>query len=321
MEPIIPPVDPNLLMTELNESKFLRNTNNGRNKIYVITAHDSPNLMREICRLREITFRDAGGGTGKALDIDEFDTMEVPFHQLMVWNPVEQEITGGYRFIHGHEIPCNQKGCLNSPTAELFDFSNRFVRDYLPWSIELGRSFVQPNYQPFVNLKKGMYSLDNLWDGLGAMIIENPDVKYFFGKMTMYPDYHREARDVILYFLRKYFPDTETLMIPKEPVAVETPDEVIAPLFKAPTYEENYKVLVHEIRRRNELVPPLVNAYMNLSPTMRTFGTAINHGFGDVEETGILINIGDIYPMKKERHLKTYMERLSFKGFRWRRKR
>jgi len=320
METIIPPVDPGDLISELTEHIFLRNTNNGKNKIYVFTAHDSPNLMREVGRLREITFRDAGGGTGKALDIDEYDTMDVPFHQLIVWNPREQEITGGYRFIHGRDIPCNQKGCLDSATGELFNFSNRFVRDYLPFSIELGRSFVQPNYQPLVNLKKGMYSLDNLWDGLGAMIIENPDVKYFFGKMTMYPDYNRKARDIILYFLRRYFPDTETLMTPKEPVDVETPDEEIASLFKAPTYEENYKVLIHEIRKYNELVPPLVNAYMNLSPTMRTFGTAINRGFGNVEETGILINIEDIYPRKKERHLKSYIQLLTFKGLRWRRK-
>jgi len=322
MEQIIPPVDPHLLEVELTESKFLRNTNNGHNRIYVFTAHDSPNLMREVGRLREITFRDAGGGTGKSIDIDEFDTMEVPFHQLMVWNPKEKEIVGGYRFIHGRDIPCNQKGCLNSATAELFEFSNRFVRDYLPESIELGRSFVQPNYQPQVNFRMGMYSLDNLWDGLGAMIIENPELKYFFGKMTMYPDYHRPSRDIILYFLRKYFPDTETLMTPREPVIIETPDAEMAKLFSAATYEENYRILVHEVRKHNENVPPLVNAYMNLSPTMRTFGTAINHGFGEVEETGILINIDDIYPRKKERHLKTYMQRLSsLKGLRWRRRR
>ncbi len=320
METIIDPVDPYLLEEELTDTKFLRNTNNGKNKIYVFTAHDSPNLMREVGRLREITFRDAGGGTGLSVDIDEFDTMDLPFHQLIVWNPIEKEITGGYRFIHGRDIPCNSKGCLNSATAELFDFSAHFVRDYLPWSIELGRSFVQPNYQPTVNFRKGMYSLDNLWDGLGAMIIEHPDVKYFFGKMTMYPDYNRAARDIILYFLRKYFPDTETLMTPGEPVKAETSDEVIARLFPFPTYEENYKVLIHEIRKYNEHVPPLVNAYMNLSPTMRTFGTSINHGFGDVEETGILIYIDDIYPRKKERHLKTYIQRLTFRGLRWRRK-
>ena len=322
MEPIIDRIDKHLLEAELDESTFLRNTNNGHNKIYVFTAHESPNLMREVGRLREITFRDAGGGTGKSVDIDEFDTMEVPFQQLIVWDPVEKEISGGYRFIHGRDIQCARNECMHSATAELFTFSDKFTRDYLPLSIELGRSFVQPNYQPIVNFRKGMYSLDNLWDGLGAMIIENPEVKYFFGKMTMYPEYNRTARDYVLFFLQKYFPDTETLMVPNEPVIPETPDAVIAEIFSARTYEENYKILIQEVRRHGEHVPPLVNAYMNLSPTMRTFGTAINHGFGEVEETGILIHIEDIYPRKKERHLKTYIQRLSsLKGLRWRRRR
>jgi hypothetical protein len=321
MEPIIAPIDKELLEAELAQSTFLRNTNNGHNKIFVFTAHESPNLMREVGRLREITFRDAGGGTGKSFDVDEFDDMEIPFQQLIVWDPVEGEITGGYRFIHGRDIAINSKGVVYSATAELFEFTNKFTRDYLPESIELGRSFVQPNYQPQINFRKGMYSLDNLWDGLGAMIIENPDVKYFFGKMTMYPDYNREARDIVLYFLRRYFPDTETLMLPRESVVCETPDAVIAEIFSARTFEENYKNLVQSVRKHGENVPPLVNAYMNLSPTMRTFGTAINHGFGDVEETGILIHIADIYPRKKERHLKTYIQRLSsLKGLNWRKR-
>lgn len=322
METIIAPVDRHLLESELEDCTFLRNTNNGHNKIYVFTAHDSPNLMREVGRLREITFRDAGGGTGKSVDVDEFDTMEMPFQQLIVWNPVELEITGGYRFIHGRDLHCDREGCLHSATGELFRFSARFIRDYLPLSIELGRSFVQPSYQPLVNLRKGMYSLDNLWDGLGAMIIENPDVKYFFGKMTMYPDYNPKARDMVLYFLRRYFPDNETLMVPVEPLICETPDSEMVRLFSAMTFEENYKILIQTVRRFGEHVPPLVNAYMNLSPTMRTFGTAINRSFGNVEETGILINIDDIYPRKKERHLTTYIQKLaSLKGLRWRRKR
>jgi hypothetical protein len=321
MEEIIPPLDPLLIEAELTDSKFLRNTNNGHKQIYLFTAHDSPILMRELGRLREITFRDAGGGTGKAVDIDEYDIMEVPFHQLVVWDPVEKEIIGGYRFIHGYDLRREQNGSVYSATAELFDFSKRFIHDYLPASIELGRSFVQPNYQPTVNFRKGMYSLDNLWDGLGAMVIENPDVKYLFGKMTMYPDYNRTARDIVLYFLRKYFPDTENLMIAREKVVCETPDSVLAGIFIGSTYEENYKILIREVRKHNEHVPPLVNAYMNLSPTMRTFGAAINHEFGEVEETGILIHIDDIYPRKKERHLKTYIQRLSsLKGFRWQRR-
>lgn len=311
MEPIVPPADKSLLEEELLEAIFVRNTNNGHNKIYIFTAHDSPNLMREVGRLREITFRDAGGGTGKEIDIDQFDLADPPFQQLIVWDPEEKEIVGGYRFILGRQISCNMQGCLNSPTAELFAFSEKFVRDYLPLSIELGRSFVQPEFQPTVNLKKGLYSLDNLWDGLGAMIIDHPDIRYFFGKMTMYPDYNRTARDIVLRFLKNYFPDNEHLMTPKFTLKTETEEAYLDTLFTGDSYEENYKILVHEVRRHNENIPPLVNAYMNLSPTMLTFGTSLNHEFGEVEETGIMVSIDDIYPRKKDRHLSSYIRRLT----------
>ena len=311
MEPIIPPLDRALLEEELAEAHFVRNTNNGHNKIFLFTAHSSPNLMEEVGRLREDTFRDAGGGTGKSVDIDEYDIADKPFTQLIVWDPIEKDIVGGYRFLHGKNIPCDKNGALNSATAELFNYSDHFIRDYLPVSIELGRSFVQPEYQPTINFKKGMYSLDNLWDGLGAMIIDNPDVEYFFGKMTMYPDYNRVARDIILYFLKTYFPDPEKLMTPRIPVLPETDEDYLKGLFTGADYTENYKILIHQIRNHSEHIPPLVNAYMNLSPTMNTFGTAINHEFGEVEETGIMIKIPDIYPRKKERHLTTYMRRFS----------
>lgn len=322
METVIPPVDKRLLEEELSDQYFIRNTNNGHNKIFIFMADEAPNLMREVGRLREITFRDAGGGTGKAIDIDEFDTAEEPFRQLIVWNPEDKAIVGGYRFIHGKMIPCSKGGCLNSATAELFEYSDRFVRDYLPVSIELGRSFVQPEYQPTINLKKGMYSLDNLWDGLGAMIIDNPDIQFFFGKMTMYPDYNRTARDMVLRFLKEFFPDQEHLMVPRFPILPETDPALLESLFTGEGYEDNYKILVQHVRKLGENVPPLVNAYMNLSPTMRTFGTSLNPGFGDVEETGILINIGDIYPRKKERHLTTYIKRIStLKNLKLRRRR
>jgi hypothetical protein len=322
MDPIIPAVDKELLERELTDNRFVRNTNNGNNRIYNFSAHDSPNLMREVGRLREITFRDAGGGTGKSIDIDPFDTAENPFQQLIVWNPRDREIVGGYRYLHGREIQCSRKDCLNSATAELFSFSERFITDYLPWSIELGRSFVQPEYQPTINFRKGMYSLDNLWDGLGAMIIENPDVRYFFGKMTMYPQYNRTARDLVLYFLQKFFPDRENLINPLYPVRMETDENYLEMLFQGTTFEENYRILIHEIRKLNENIPPLVNAYMNLSPTMLTFGTSINHHFGNVEETGILIYIKDIYQKKKERHLTTYIRRFSaLRNLRFRKRR
>ncbi len=306
METVIPPVDKELLTSELTEEKFLRETNNGSNEIYVITNEDSPHVMREIGRLREVTFRDAGGGTGKPIDVDEYDMGPHGFKQMIVWDPVEKEIVGGYRFLHCKDAELDENNQVISPTARLFKYSEKFINDYLRQTIELGRSFVQPLYQPTFNLRRGLYALDNLWDGLGALIIENPDVKYLFGKVTMYTDFDTYARDLILFFMKKYFPDNEQLIYPKIPLELSTPEKILNNVFSGYNYDEDYKILVQKVRKLGENIPPLFNAYMNLSSTMKSFGTAVNDHFGNVEETGILITINDIYIGKKERHVSTY---------------
>jgi hypothetical protein len=304
MQEIIEPIDRSLLEKELTPAAFVKPTNSGNNEIYIVSHLNSPNLTREIGRLREITFRDAGGGTGLDCDLDEFDLDEEnPFLQLFVWDPREKEIIGGYRFIHGKTLKRHKDGHINTPTSELFHLSDSFIENYLPHTIELGRSFVQPNYQPTVNLRKGMYALDNIWNGLGAILIQNPDVKYYFGKITMYPHYNIEARDFILYFLRKYFGDKKNLVYPHEPLVIQTPENILSEAFIGGTYEKDYKILVQLVRQRHENIPPLVNAYMNLSSTMLFFGTSLNPGFGDVEESGILVTLDDVYEFKKERHL------------------
>lgn len=308
METIIPPVDRNLIEKELNEDRFIRDTNNAHNKIYVVTYQDSPNTVREIGRLREMTFRDAGGGTGKSLDLDSYDTEEVPFKQLIVWDPDEKEIIGGYRFIHGKDIAINKDGTLKTPTGKLFKFSDQFIKEYLPITVELGRSFVQTFYQPTVDLRRGMYSLDNIWDGLGSIVIDNPDIKYLFGKVTLYPHYDTLAKDMLYYFIAKYFPDKDGLIMPKDPVKSGTSAKILKSIFEGCNYDEDYKILVHKIRSLNEHVPPLFNAYMNLSSTMRAFGSAVNPTFGGVEEMGILVTIDDIYDYKKDRHISTYIK-------------
>lgn len=306
MQNVIDPVSRELLEAELSAERFLRKTNNGNNEIYVVNWHNAPNILLEIGRLREVSFRDAGGGTGMDHDLDDYDKCHNCFDQLIVWNPADKEIVGGYRFIHGRDQKIDKDGNLIGPTGKLFKFSEAFLKDYLPNSIELGRSFVQPNYQPTYNIRKGMYSLDNIWDGLGAIIVDNPDIRYFFGKITMYPHFNRQARDMILYFLHRYFPDNDKFAWPFNPLQAELNAEALDKIFTGNSYEENYRILVQEVRQRKENIPPLVNAYMNLSSTMRTFGTAINYGFGNVEETGIMVTIGDIYDMKKSRHLDTY---------------
>jgi len=200
---------------------------------------------------------------------------------------------------------------VESATAHLFRFSDQFVNDYLPYSIELGRSFVQPNYQPTFNLKKGLYSLDNLWDGLGAMVVETPGIKYLFGKMTMYTDYTKEARDVLLYFLYNFFPDKDDLLVPYNQLEFVLSNEELESVFTGSTFEENYKLLSKKLKEYKEAIPPLFNAYMNLSPSMRTFGTAVNDEFGYVEETGMMITLEDIYEKKKKRYVQSYISKLS----------
>ena len=264
--------------------------------------------MKEIGRLREIAFRAAGGGTGKPLDIDEYDIMENPYKQLIVWNPEAEEILGGYRYLLGTDVRYDEKGAPILATAHMFNFSEKFLKEYLPTTIELGRSFVTVEYQSTRAGSKGLFALDNLWDGLGALTVVMPNVKYFFGKVTMYPSYHRQGRDMILYFLKKHFGDKENLITPMKPLEMEAKEEDLAALFCKNTFKEDYKILNCEIRKLGYNIPPLVNAYMSLSPTMRMFGTAINYGFGDVEETGILIAVDEILAEKRIRHIQSFIE-------------
>lgn len=309
MQTIVEPVEVKLLEAELNSKRFIRDTNNGNNEIYIITHHDSPNVMREIGRLREVTFRAAGGGTGKDIDIDEFDIVDIaPYKQLIVWNPREKEIIGGYRFIKCKEAPVTN-GIVQLATTELFHFSEKFIKDYLPATVELGRSFVQPKYQPTVDDRRGLFSLDNLWDGLGAIVVDNPDMEYFFGKVTMYTHFNVHARDMILAFMNYYFPDKENLVTPIDPLLITTDVSAFLESLKGLKYKEGHLLLNKGVRAQGEHIPPLVNAYMNLSATMKTFGTANNTHFGDVEETGILVKVADIYDTKKERHISTYHPR------------
>lgn len=302
MEPIIEPLERTLLKEELNKDRFLRHTRKGGNEIYSINIHNAPNVVQEIGRLREVTFRHSGGGTGQAVDLDSFDTSENCYQQLIVWSPEDEEIIGGYRYILCKDVIGKNDGIALS-TSHYFKFSDRFITDYLPNTIELGRSWVQPNFQPSVNPRKGLFALDNIWDGLGAVVLHHPEIKFFFGKVTMYPTYNQEARDFLLNFMHHYFPDTEKLITPHHPLIQDYDKMSYDKMIEGLDFKEGFKVLNAFAKERGEFVPPLVNIYMNLSPTMKTFGTAINPDFGNVEETGILVSFEDIYQEKKDRYM------------------
>lgn len=315
MEEIIAPVDRALIKSELTKDAFLRYTNNGNNEVYLVNYHTAPNIMLEIGRLRELTFRGAGGGTGKSFDIDENDTCAQNYDQLIAWNPQDEEIIAGYRVIRCADAK-DADGKYQLSTLHYFNFSPEFEKDYLPYTIELGRSWVQPKYQPSIDNRKGLFSLDNLWDGLGALVIINADIKYLFGKVTMYPHFNAQARDILMYFMETYFPDRKKLVSPHDAIQLTYKTDItpFLGIFDGLSYKEGYKVLNKHVRELGENVPPLINTYMNLSPTMMTFGTALNDEFGEVEETGILITLEDIYPAKKERHISTYDRDKEFKG-------
>lgn len=307
-EAIIQPISKELIKSELTPEKQLRMTNKSHNEIYVITANNSPNVMKEIGRLREIAFREAGGGTGKSMDIDEFDVGENCYKQLIVWNPEAEEIIGGYRYMLGTDWKLNADRQPILATSHMFHFSDKFIDEYMPYTVELGRSFVSLEYQSSRMGSKSLFALDNLWDGLGALTVIRPNIKYFFGKMTMYPSYIRRGRDMILYFLKKHFDDKENLIIPMKPLKIETDENELKELFCEDDFKKDYRILNREIRKLGYNIPPLVNAYMGLSPTMKLFGTAINYGFGDVEETGILITVDEILEEKRIRHIDSFIK-------------
>ncbi|HEY3370802.1 MAG TPA: GNAT family N-acetyltransferase [Prolixibacteraceae bacterium] len=307
MKDIIAPVSKERLVAELTPDKLMRKTNKGDNEIYIITHQDSPNVMLEIGRVRELTFRDAGGGIGEEVDIDHYDVCSDPYKQLIVWDPQALEIIGGYRYILCNHLPVDENGIVQLATTQLFNFSDKFIKEYLPYTLELGRSFVQPHYQSSKAGAKALFALDNLWDGLGALIVDHPEIKYFFGKVTMYTHFHTKARNLILYFFMKYFNDTENLVTPFHPLDLGINLEEMELIFDGGSYKEDYKILSQKVREFGENIPPLINSYMNLSPSMKTFGTVINHHFGNVEETAIILTISDIYEAKKDRHIETYI--------------
>ena len=312
MEEIIAPVDKELLKAELNEKRFLRDTNHAGNKLYIVDNQCAPNVLREIGRLREIAFRAGGGGTGKSADLDEFDLDGAfKYKQLVLWDPDAECIIGGYRYVLCDNVMYDRCGQPIMPSAHLFKFTRRYLKGAFLKTIELSRSFIRPEYQSSEQGMKSLYSLDNLFDGLGGLIVlYKGRMEYFFGKMTIYPSFPEEGLQMLLYFLRKHFGTWENdlmhrldrMVIPKQPVKIKLTRK-FDNILTEKDFREDYKILKREIQKMGVNIPPLVNTYMNLSPTMKSFGAGINDEFGNVIEAGILIKFDELHPEKTRRHL------------------
>ena len=316
-EKIIDPVSRELLLAELTPDRKLCDTNKADNEIYVIDCNDAPNVLQEIGRLREIAFRDSGGGTGKSVDLDEFDTdPHHPYKQLIIWDPDAKAILGGYRYILGTDVQLQEDGQPHITSSHMFHYSEQFIREYLPHVMELGRSFVAPEYQSSKAGAKAIFSLDNLWDGIAAVILQHPGIMYFLGKMTIYPSYDKSSRELIQHFLWKHFPDPEVLARPKNPVPVETDGRLLDLILHDDDYKADYRNLKDAVRKLGVNIPPLVNSYMNASPTMKMLGTGINDEFFDCYDTGIMISFEEMYADKRDRHKEPYIKYLAHRMMR-----
>ena len=343
-EKILNPVPSDILEVELTKARFVKDTERGGNKVYVFSGKECPFLMIQIGILREMSFRNGGGGTGLRIDIDrwdEFDPTKIPvdspyydldyfnalgpftengFKQLIVWDPENKEIVGGYRYAKMDDFISKDREYIDSPTTEMFNYSRDFVRLYAPYMCELGRSFIQPKYQlraDYMPPKKAMYALDNLFDGLGTLVVDHKDIQYFFGKVTMYKTYNRQARNMILYYLNKHFPDTHHLVTPKVdliPPGLKDEIDLLETIFIGNTEREDKKILIKSLRTIKETMPPLFNKYPEMSRKMKVFGNAINHHCGEVEETAIMIKIADIVEDYRRTYILNYFkQRYPFK--------
>lgn len=341
---LVPSSELEVELMDPKKARFVKDTEHGGNKIYIFSGNDCPKLMIQVGILREMSFRNGGGGTGLAIDIDRWDEFApdgltatalypydrylpylqtlgpfIPqgFKQLIVWDPEEKEILGGYRYCEMEKFISKDRKSIDSPTAELFDCSLEFISAYAPFTIELGRSFVQPKYQlraDYVPPKKALYALDNLFDGLGTLVVDhkNDDIEYFFGKVTMYETYNRQARNMILYYMDKHFPDTHHLVTPKPGLIPKGLDEEIAfleSIFAGKSEREDKKILIKSLREIKQGMPPLFKKYTEMSPTMKVFGTAINHHCGDVEETCILTKFSDIVQEYQIKYILNYFKK------------
>ncbi len=307
MEQIIDPVDVSLIESELTPEKKLGDTNKGGNELYVVTWHDSPNTVREIGRLREVSYRDAGASSGKSMDLDEYDMMDNPYHQIIVWDPEAKAIIGGYRYILGTDVAFKEDGQPNITSSHLYRFSDSFIKDYLPHVMELGRSFVAPEYQSSKAGAKSLFTMDNLWDGIATVILHHTDTWYFLGKMTIYPSYDLTARNLIIHFMDKHFYDPQELVRPKNPLTVNDDARLMDLILAEDDLKKDYRILKDAVRKLGTNIPPLVNSYINISSTTKMLGSCINDELGDAIETGILICFDEIYEDKRERHMQAFV--------------
>ena len=309
--PLIEPVSRKLLREELTTDRLVRPTRIGSNEVYIFTALNAPNLMQEVGRLRELTFRVAGAGFGTAVDIDHFDTDEYPCRQLIVWDPVAYEIIGGYRFNIFHKFKGKPLRDIPLANKSLYSISKTFTFEYIPYLVELARAFIQPKYQPKFAGRKAAFSLDNIWDGLGALVVKYPFIRYFFGRLTFFSNYDPTVRDLAFYFFAKHLQGNPALLSAKKPFEFPTLLNDLEKVIGGSSIKDDFTKLNQAAKNHGTTIPPLVKSYFNVSGTLRVFEPVFDSYFASSYAAAILVTIADVYPAFVKRYITPYQRYLS----------
>jgi putative hemolysin len=293
VETVAPPENPVLLRQELATAQRLGDTRDGK-AIYLCRMADAPCVMREIGRLRELTFRTVGEGCGQPRDIDRFDEH---YEQLVLWDEGEMEIVGAYRLADAGRV-LRERGLSGLYSSTLFHYGPR-CRGMLRQGLELGRSFVQPKYQT-------RHSLDYLWYGIGAYLKRNPQLRYLFGPASISRYYGSDATARLVYYYGSHFGDTALDVSPRTPFLIPAGTRAaLQAEFSGIDAEEDLKSLRQSLAEAGLPIPTLYKHYAQATEPGGVVFTAFNidHDFGDCVDSFVIADLHKLTPRKRQRYL------------------
>jgi putative hemolysin len=298
------PIERRVLRRELDAAMYLGSPAPKR-KLFLMTAKESPSVVREIARLREVTFRHVGEGTGKRLDIDRYDHY---YRHLVLWDDEQLEIIGAYRLGFCDEILPKQ-GLQGLYTSSLFHFSEEFLK-LLPFAVEMGRSFIQ---RPYWN----SYALEYLWAGIGAVIANEPSVKYLYGPVSISGTYTAEAKEAMVHVCSKWYGAPDGYVISFHRYRI--PEERIAALeeyFCGTSYREDLNKLKLRLCAIGVSIPTLIRQYSELcSPEgVRFCDFGVDEGFGSCIDGFFQLDLAHLTREKYERYIGQYASVLRYPG-------
>ena len=280
------------LLNELKKSKLLGQTNDGK-KIYLYDYTEDSIVLKELGRLRELSFRKVGEGVNKKRDTDKYD---IYYQHIILWDENDLEIVGSYRIGESNFIFKNI-GVKGFYSNELFKFNQEFS-PYLRNSIELGRSFVQPKYW-------GTRALDYLWYGIGAYLKNNPHIKYMFGPVSISATFPSIAKDMMIFYYSYYYGEKEALVEPKVPYTYSNNLLEITELFILDDKKKDFKFLRTTLSNIGFSIPTLYKQYSEITQDggVRFLGFNVDKTFSDCVDGLILLEVEKIKDSAKQRYI------------------